>query len=56
MTRALILVDIQNDYFPDGRMALVDMAAAADNAAKGGYVLADVEAPALLLIASGSEV
>ena len=33
MTTALILVDIQNDYFPGGRMALVGMDAAADAAA-----------------------
>lgn len=32
--QALILVDIQNDYFPGGSMELVGMEAAADNAAK----------------------
>lgn len=32
MTAALILVDIQNDYFPGGSMELVGMAAAATNA------------------------
>jgi nicotinamidase-related amidase len=32
MTQALILVDIQNDYFPGGTMELVGMAGAADNA------------------------
>lgn len=31
---ALILVDIQNDYFPGGSMELVGMEAAAENAAK----------------------
>jgi nicotinamidase-related amidase len=34
MTTALLLVDIQNDYFPGGAMALVGMDAAADNAAR----------------------
>lgn len=33
MTTALILVDIQNDYFPGGRMALVGMETAAEAAA-----------------------
>lgn len=32
--QALILVDIQNDYFPGGSMELVGMEAAAENAAK----------------------
>lgn len=32
MTQALVLVDIQNDYFPGGRMALVGMDDAAGNA------------------------
>lgn len=32
MTQALILIDIQNDYFPGGSMELVDMDAAASNA------------------------
>ena len=32
MTRALILIDIQNDYFPGGAMALEGMDAAAANA------------------------
>ncbi len=32
MTPALILIDIQNDYFPQGAMELVDMTRAADNA------------------------
>lgn len=32
MTRALLLIDIQNDYFPGGAMELVGMEAAADNA------------------------
>ena len=32
MNQALILVDIQNDYFPGGAMELVGMAAAAKNA------------------------
>jgi nicotinamidase-related amidase len=34
MTTALLLVDIQNDYFPDGAMALERMDAAAANAAR----------------------
>ncbi len=33
MTTALILVDIQNDYFPGGAMTLVGMEAAAERAA-----------------------
>jgi nicotinamidase-related amidase len=33
MSTALVLVDIQNDYFPGGAMALVGMTAAARNAA-----------------------
>jgi len=32
--RALIVVDIQNDYFPGGRWALAGIDAAADNAAR----------------------
>ena len=36
--QALILVDIQNDYFPGGAMELVRMEEAATNAAK---ILAD---------------
>ena len=32
--RALIVVDIQNDYFPGGKWPLVGMEAAADNAAQ----------------------
>jgi len=32
VTQALILIDIQNDYFPDGSMELVGMERAADNA------------------------
>ena len=32
--RALIVVDIQNDYFPDGRWPLSGMEQAADNAAR----------------------
>ena len=31
MTTALLVVDVQNDYFTDGAMALVGMDAAADN-------------------------
>ncbi len=31
MTTALLVVDVQNDYFADGAMALVGMQAAADN-------------------------
>jgi nicotinamidase-related amidase len=34
MTTALVLVDIQNDYFPGGNMTLEGMDAAAANAAK----------------------
>lgn len=32
MTQALILIDLQNDYFPDGSMELEGMEGAADNA------------------------
>lgn len=32
--RALVLIDIQNDYFPDGKWALEGMDAAATNAAR----------------------
>ncbi len=34
MKRALVLVDIQNDYFPGGAMELFAMQSAADNAAR----------------------
>lgn len=34
MSAALILVDIQNDYFPNGKMELSDPVTAADNAGK----------------------
>ena len=34
MTRALLLIDIQNDYFSDGAMTLSGMEQAADNAAR----------------------
>ena len=34
MTAALVLIDIQNDYFPDGRYPLVGIEAAAENAAR----------------------
>lgn len=34
MSTALIIVDIQNDYFPNGRMELSNPEKAADNAAK----------------------
>ena len=34
MNTALIVVDIQNDYFPDGKMELVNPIPAASNAAK----------------------
>ena len=34
MSTALIIVDIQNDYFPDGKMELSNPGKAADNAAK----------------------
>src|SRR3954468_21370942 len=32
--RALVLIDVQNDYFPGGKWALSGIEAAADNAAK----------------------
>ena len=32
MKPALVLVDIQNDYFPDGNMELVDIDIASSNA------------------------
>src|SRR5262245_14826748 len=32
--RALVLIDIQNDYFPTGKWPLVGIESAADNAAK----------------------
>ena len=32
--RALVLIDIQNDYFPGGKWALSGMESAADNAAR----------------------
>src|SRR4051812_33449276 len=32
--RALVLIDVQNDYFPGGKWALSGIDAAADNAAK----------------------
>ena len=32
--RALVLIDIQNDYFPGGRWALAGIESAADNAAR----------------------
>ena len=34
MTKALLLVDVQNDYFPGGAMPLEDMDRAAANAAR----------------------
>ena len=34
MARGLLLIDIQNDYFPGGPMALVGIEKAADNAAR----------------------
>jgi nicotinamidase-related amidase len=34
MPTALIIVDIQNDYFPGGRMTLHEMERAAENAAR----------------------
>ena len=34
MPTALIIVDIQNDYFPGGRMTLHDIERAAENAAR----------------------
>ncbi len=35
MTTALLLADIQNDYFPGGRMELVGMTEASAKAAEG---------------------
>jgi nicotinamidase-related amidase len=32
--RALVLIDIQNDYFPGGKWTLSEIETAADNAAK----------------------
>lgn len=32
-TKALIVVDIQNEYFPQGKLSLVGINEAADNAA-----------------------
>ncbi|MBI4693726.1 MAG: cysteine hydrolase [Gammaproteobacteria bacterium] len=34
MTQALVLIDLQNDYFPGGAMTLVGMEAAAERAAR----------------------
>ncbi|MFM6939211.1 MAG: cysteine hydrolase family protein [Rhodoluna sp.] len=34
MTKALLVIDIQNDYFPGGKMELVGALAAGENAAK----------------------
>ncbi len=34
MTKALVIIDIQNDYFPGGKMELVGAQAAASNAAR----------------------
>jgi len=34
MKKALLLIDIQNDYFPGGKMELVDMEEAAKKAAE----------------------
>lgn len=34
MTTALLVIDIQNDYFPNGKMALTNPEKAAQNAAK----------------------
>lgn len=45
--RALVLIDIQNDYFPGGRWALSGMEGAADNAAR---VLAAVRAAGDLVV------
>src|SRR5262245_6005368 len=45
--RALVLIDIQNDYFPGGRWTLHGIEAAADNAAK---VLAAARAAGDLVI------
>ena len=34
MTKALLVIDIQNDYFPGGKMELVGAVAAAENGAR----------------------
>ena len=34
MSSALIIIDVQNDYFPGGKMELVDMEAAAQNCSR----------------------
>jgi nicotinamidase-related amidase len=34
MNQALIVIDVQNDYFPGGAMELVEMDSAASNCAK----------------------
>lgn len=47
MTKALVIIDIQNDYFPGGKMELVGSLEAANNAAK---VLEDFRAKALPVI------
>src|SRR5215510_10977545 len=45
--RALVLIDIQNDYFPGGRWTLSGIESAADNAAK---VLASARATGDLVV------
>ena len=45
MTAALLLIDIQNDYFADGKMALEGMAAAAANAQRLLAAFRDRERP-----------
>jgi nicotinamidase-related amidase len=42
---ALVLIDIQNDYFPGGRMPLIGMEAAAANAARLLYAARDRREP-----------
>jgi nicotinamidase-related amidase len=45
--RALVLIDIQNDYFPGGKWTLSGIESAADNAAK---VLAAARAASVLVV------
>ena len=39
MNQALIIVDIQNDYFPSGKMELVGMEKAASNAKSAALIV-----------------
>ncbi len=45
MTTALLVIDVQNDYFEGGAMALVDMDRAADNCARLLQACRDREIP-----------